>query len=733
MPEIKTREVVQGTIKTLDRSAVIGERMKKAYIKTKDKAEHSVYSSESSPEEYASDRIGDSASTVIQEAGYQADRQVQRFIRGREEKGAAPNQEYRQNQTQHRRESKDQSRQSAGKNPPSQQRTGSQRYPSQTNSTSAETPQSGNIPRPIRSDPSPAPSIPRQTASRSGASLPITRTTEHPHQRIAGGDWISVREDMPVRRGTSAYHSKAPNPKAVRERQVAAAKKAFQKKRQEQAMVRSHAHGTAGIPMESGSVLVYGDAPDTHIPREKPLSAPIRPKGKAAHSTARNIKTVERTTGTIRQKAAPTAKSAVKGADRTIKTAEHTVKTAERVNALAAKSAQRSAKAAAVATQKAVAAAKAAAVAAKAAAAATVKVVKAIIAATERLISALIAGGSVALIAVIVILMIGMIAGSAFGIFFNSEMEDSRIQDVVREINTAYEQRLDAIEGANPHDEVEMYGSRASWSEILAVYAVRATTDPDNPLDVVTMDEERKEILEEVFWDMNEIDFETETRTETEMQEIEDENGELVETPVDVDKVYLMITISHKTPEEMADLYGFDENQREQLEQLLDEEFASMWLSVLYGIRVGESDIVAVALSQLGNVGGEPYWSWYGFPSREEWCACFVSWCAEQCGYIEAGVIPKFAGCDWGVYFFRSRGLWADGAATPVPGMIIFFDWDNKGRSGPQDGTSDHVGIVERVEDGIVYTIEGNSGDACRQRSYSIGHFEILGYGMPEY
>lgn len=157
----------------------------------------------------------------------------------------------------------------------------------------------------------------------------------------------------------------------------------------------------------------------------------------------------------------------------------------------------------------------------------------------------------------------------------------------------------------------------------------------------------------------------------------------------------------------------------------------SMWLAVLYGVYGSDDIIVQVALSQLGNVGGEPYWSWYGFGSRVEWCACFVSWCADQCGYIETGVCPKYAGCVNGVAWFQERDQWLDGSATPSPGMIIFYDWDSPdGESGPQDGLSDHPGIVEKVENGIVYTVEGNSDDACRQRQRAVGYDEIMGYGV---
>ena len=145
---------------------------------------------------------------------------------------------------------------------------------------------------------------------------------------------------------------------------------------------------------------------------------------------------------------------------------------------------------------------------------------------------------------------------------------------------------------------------------------------------------------------------------------------------------------------------------------------------VLYTPEDGDA-IVDVALTQVGNVGGEPYWNWYGFTGRVEWCACFVSWCADQCGYLDSGAYPKFSGCVIGMQWFQQRDLWMDGSAEPVPGMLIFFDWAT------QDGVPDHVGIVERIENNVVYTVEGNSRDMCRQKQYSLGSSVILGYGAP--
>lgn len=140
----------------------------------------------------------------------------------------------------------------------------------------------------------------------------------------------------------------------------------------------------------------------------------------------------------------------------------------------------------------------------------------------------------------------------------------------------------------------------------------------------------------------------------------------------------------------------------------------------------GNQAIVEVALTQLDNEGGEPYWSWYGFDSRVEWCACFVSWCADQCGYIDSGIIPKFSLVSDGVAWFSGNGQWQDRSYEPSAGDLIFFDWDS-------DGSPDHVGIVEKCENSIVYTVEGNSGDACKQHQYAVGSSSVYGYGMPAY
>ena len=148
--------------------------------------------------------------------------------------------------------------------------------------------------------------------------------------------------------------------------------------------------------------------------------------------------------------------------------------------------------------------------------------------------------------------------------------------------------------------------------------------------------------------------------------------------------------------------------------------------NIMSGTGVGSEAIVQKALSQEGNVGGQPYWSWYGFGSRVAWCACFVSWCADQCGYIQDGTIPKFSYCQTGIELFKARGQWMGRSYVPKTGDIIFFDWGG-------DGHSDHVGIVVDTQNGQVNTIEGNSSNSVRKKSYAAGSGVIVGYGVPAY
>ena len=338
-----------------------------------------------------------------------------------------------------------------------------------------------------------------------------------------------------------------------------------------------------------------------------------------------------------------------------------------------------------------------------------------------------IAGAGAGVLApLIVIVLLGALLCGPLGLFFTGDADNEMtLQQAMTQLNTEFSDRISEIENSVPHDEVKQEGHRAIWKDILTVYAVKATTDKDISLDVVTMDEAHLEVLRTIFWDMNAIEYDTETYTEIETTEVEGEDGETETQVQTVEKTRLIITIFGKTAVDMAAEYNFTPEQISLIAELLSDDYTEFW-SMMAVPGVGSNDIVEVALSQVGNVGGQPYWSWYGFPYRVAWCACFVSWCADQCGYLDAGIVPRHSLVDDGIYWFQVRGQWQDRYYLPSPGDIIYFDWQ-------PNGYADHVGIVESCDGFYVYTIEGNSGDACRQLCYAVGSSCIYGYGVPDY
>ena len=463
----------------------------------------------------------------------------------------------------------------------------------------------------------------------------------------------------------------------------------------------------------------------------KNLIRNIRMKRHGAENIKQTAKSTGKATTKTVQKSIKTAGQTVKSSERTARTTIKTSRQAAKTTEQTIKATKKAAEAAAKAAKKSAEAAKAAAQTAKAAVKATVAAVKAAIAGTKALIAAIAAGGSVAVIIIIVICLIALIVGSCFGVFFSGDDTGTgmTMSTAISGINTEYTAKIDGIKASASYDKLEMRGGKAVWSEVLAVYAVKIANDPNNPTEVASMDNSKYAVLKNIFWDMHTLSSSTASKTEKVITETRDDSGNIIETESTVTRTYLYITVTHKSSDEMAAQYGFTDEQKIRLAELLSEENKKLWSGVLYGYTTGSEDLVSVALSQIGNTGGEPYWQWYGFNGRVEWCACWVSWVANECGYIDAGVIPKFASCRVGVQWFRDRGQWQDSGYTPNPGDIIFFDWTANGTT----GTADHVGIVEKVDGNTIYTVEGNSGDACKRRQYPIGSGEVLGYGVVEY
>ena len=720
MREIKTREKVKD-IKVLDKSAVVGQRMKNAFIRSKRNAAALMDDRQASPSEYAEDKVEFAADDLAHDTANVAVSGTKTVVR----QGRNLFQRQREKRAAEKRRENTAPTEQAPAPEPSQGTAPEGQTPQRHSGTAPE----GRLPR-QRIEPPRDGQRPRQgTGPAQDRRLPHQRTGTAPerqhlpqYERTVERPPAYADVEHPVDTANSivergrTFAKKQAAKWAERKRQVK--NRAVQSDRPPQIKPQD----AAKVPRQVETAVNTVETP------VKMAKRPAQAMGQTAKATGGGAK------GTIKS-AQRTVKTAQRTAKGTVKTSKTAIKTADHTARAAQKTAQATAKAAKMTAHAARATAKTAAATAKAAAKGVSATVKAMIASVKALVAAIAAGGWVAILAVVIICLIGLIVGSCFGIFFSGEDSGTgqTMPAVVREINQEYEGKLDEIKNGTAHDTLEMSGSRAVWPEVLAIYAVKTTTDPDNPQEVATMDDSKKELLKEIFWAMNEISHRSETAITTQTVETDDGAGNIIEEEVEVTTTTLYITVTHKTADEMADAYNFTADQRAQLAELLAEENRSMWSSALYGIGVGDGEIVVVALSQLGNVGGQPYWSWYGFNSRVEWCACFVSWCANECGYLDAGVIPKTAGCISGSNWFKDRGLWQDNSYEPRPGDIIYFDWDNKGSSGPQDGLADHVGIVEKVENGLVYTVEGNSGDSCRENRYAIGHYEIYGYGTPAY
>ena len=312
----------------------------------------------------------------------------------------------------------------------------------------------------------------------------------------------------------------------------------------------------------------------------KRLYKEIRRTRKETDAIKQTAKSTEKSTAKTMQKSIKTGQRTVKTAQQTAKT---TVKTAEKTAKAAKKTAEASAKAAKIAAQTARQAAQAAYKAAVVTAKATAAAVKVTVAGIKALVAAIAAGGWVAVVVIIIICVIALIAGSCFGIFFSGEDTGSgmTLQTVISEIKNEYETKITEIMDNSTYDVLEMSGS-VMWPEVLSVYAVKTTGDPNNPQEVVSMDESKKQILKDVFWTMNEITHSITSKTENVVTETDDGNGNIVESSESKTRTYLYIKVIHKSVDEMATQYGFSEIQKEQLSELLSEYNKKMWSDVLF-------------------------------------------------------------------------------------------------------------------------------------------------------
>ena len=451
------------------------------------------------------------------------------------------------------------------------------------------------------------------------------------------------------------------------------------------------------------------------LAKKKRISA-----GKLRNSTIKTVETGEKTIKTVGVKQKKTGKGTVKTASRTIKNTEQTIYNTVKTSRAATVHAKRMAQAAAEAAKQ---AARTATRTAKVTAKATLAAVRAIIAGTKALVTALLAGGWIAVLILVIVILFGgvlcMVGGGDSNTVSSVSTEVQAYEPLIRQYATQYGigeyvELIKAImmqesggKGLDP-----MQSSEGAFNTRFPKQP-NGITEPAYSIECGVQEIKACLVSAEVE---HPVDME---HIKLALQGYNYGNG-YIPWAKEKDGGYTAAN-AIEFSDMMAKKLGWNSYG--------DKQYVPHVLRYYPFGRTpngaGSQAIVQVALSQEGN-GGETYWRWFGFGSRVEWCACFASWCADQCGYIESGVIPKFAKCDDGVNWFRNKGQFKDGSYTPAAGDFIFFDWGN-------DGSIDHVGIVESTVNGVVHTIEGNSSNAVNRRSYSIGKSSIYGYGVPIY
>ena len=223
---------------------------------------------------------------------------------------------------------------------------------------------------------------------------------------------------------------------------------------------------------------------------------------------------------------------------------------------------------------------------AKKAARATKRTIKSMIESTKALVNAIIAGGWVSVVVIILICLVAALCSSFYGIFFSSETSQSgmNITSAIQQINNEFDDKIDKIKSSGSFDGVEVIVSRSNWKDILSIYAVKTTTDENNPMEVATVDENKKAILSSIFWDMNNISKSVEIRTETITKESTDEQGNKIETTEQVKRKYLVITLTGKSAEDMSTSYSFNNTQKKYLAELMSDKNNKLWASLIYNI-----------------------------------------------------------------------------------------------------------------------------------------------------
>ncbi len=551
MKEIKTKSTIKD-IKVLDKSSDISRRMKNAYIRTKEQMETATHDKNTNYVNDAGENIGDGIETAIRHTGQAAKdlskNAVDKIREFRKPDADAvdsdqQSKEYTQNSVKN--EAKKTVRQD--------------REHTETNS-------------PYRQDLN---FFKDKDAIRQKSLQPLRNQSveQKPTQFSNAATKESVKRRYTLSRSNEL------------------AKRRFIQSRTSQQLAKSNITHTSNTKTVQANVQKTSQNISSQVLQYPAFQSNRKPAPKSIQNVKKTGNAIKQSAKTVEKSVKTAAKKAGKG---TIKTSRRTVKTFSRSAGATIKTSQTAAKAAAVKSaqttqrtlQAARATARAAAVSAKAAIRAMMVAIKAIIIATKSLISLIAAGGSVAFIIILVICISGLLLGSAFGVFYSNEKANENtpvMKEVVNQLNNEFAERIRKIQNDNSHDTLEISGNStiSNWQEILAVYAVRTTSDPSNGMEVATLDDEKVGILRNIFWDMNKIDYWLETVVHEETVTTTDEDGNETTETITTTEIILHINITFMSYTDMNVKYGFNPEQVKMLNELMKDEYKTLFMQLI--------------------------------------------------------------------------------------------------------------------------------------------------------
>lgn len=540
MKDIKKKSTVKD-IKVLDKSANVSQRMKNAYIRTKAQAEQLGHNDSSNYVDDAGNSIMENAEAIVREAGHT----VGSYSKKANEK------------VKERRELKQDT-------------------------------QYSNAPKGNQAQQAPASKM-KETVHKNADRKETKLASERNTTPVNSKETIKPNASHPNSKQVAKQNVIQSRPKETTKRNFTLsrlnelAKRRFVQSRAKKRFSQASEIRTADqIPGKIQSQQKSGQLPSHRFffqPAKKAAMQPL-PSGKAECA-------IKKPFGTGGKTVKEAAKGTIKNMKKTVKTAEHTakatIKTSQAVAKTTIKTAVKSAQRAVHAAQ---AAARATAVTTKMAIKATVAAIKAILVALKGLISLIAAGGWIAVVVILVICLAGFLLGSVYGVFFSNESsgENTPVMTVVvHQLNEEFTSELERIQDENPHDTLDMSGSSTigHWREILAVYAVKVTADPENGMEVATLDAAKVEILRDILWDMNKIDYWTETIEHEETVTTTDKDGnETVET-VTTTETILHINITTKSYSDMIAEYNFNAEQVKMLNELMQDEYQELFMQLI--------------------------------------------------------------------------------------------------------------------------------------------------------